>query len=62
MCSTENQNHLATSKMLGDTLVSFKPNSELKKYIHQKTRIKNILHIGCDYSHPKSHHRTGETI
>ena len=39
MCSTENQNYLATSKMLSDTIVSFKPNSELKKYIHQKTRI-----------------------
>ena len=39
MCSTENQNHLATSKMLFDTIVSFKPNSELKKYIHLKTRI-----------------------
>ena len=39
MCSTENQNHLATSTMLVNTIVSFKPNSELKKYIHLKTRI-----------------------
>ena len=39
MCSTENQNHLATSKMLFDTIVSFKPNSELKRYIQLKTGI-----------------------
>ena len=39
MCSTENQNHLATSKMLSDTIVSFKPNSELKRYIQLKTGI-----------------------
>ena len=43
MSSTENQNHLAASKMLFDTIVSFKPNSELKKYIHQKTRINKTL-------------------
>ena len=39
MCSVENQNHLATSKMLFDTIVSFKPNSELKRYIQLKTGI-----------------------
>ena len=39
MSSTENQNHLAASKMLFDTIVSFKPNSELKKYIQHKTKI-----------------------
>ena len=39
MCSTGNQNHLATSKMLPDTIISFKPNSELKRYIQLKTKI-----------------------
>ena len=39
MCSVENQNYLATSKMLSDTIVSFKPNSELKRYIQLKTGI-----------------------
>ena len=47
MFSTENQNYLATSKMLFDTIISFKPNSELKKYIHQKTRInKTFFRLG----------------
>ena len=39
MCSTENQNHLATSKLLSDTIVSFKPDSELKRYVQLKTGI-----------------------
>ena len=39
MCSMDNQNHLAKSKILFDTIVSFKPNSELKRYIQQKTGV-----------------------
>ena len=39
MCSAENQNHLAISKMFFDTIVSFKPNSQLKRYIQLKTKI-----------------------
>ena len=41
----ENQNHLAASKMLFDTLVYFKPNSELKKYIQHKTKISKTFFI-----------------
>ena len=33
------ENHLATSKMLPDAIVSFKTNSELKRYIQLKTRV-----------------------
>ena len=39
MCSTGSQNHLVTSKLSSDTIVSFKPESELKQYIRLKTRI-----------------------
>ena len=34
----EQKNHLTTSKILSDTIVSFKDNSKLKIYIHQKTQ------------------------
>ena len=43
MCSTGNLNHLAISKMLPDTIISFKPNSELKRYIQLKTKITKIF-------------------
>ena len=47
MCSVENQHQLASSKMLFDTIVSFKPNSELKRYIQFKTGItKTFLTLG----------------
>ena len=39
MCSTGSQNHLVTSKLSPDTIVSFKPDSELKRYVQLKTRI-----------------------
>ena len=39
MCSTGSQNHLVTSKLSSDTIVSFKPDSELKRYVQLKTRI-----------------------
>ena len=39
MCSTESQNHLVTSKLSSDTIVSFKQDSELKSYIKLKTGI-----------------------
>ena len=45
MSFTENQNHLAASKILFDTIVSFKPNSELKKYIQHKTKISKTFFI-----------------
>ena len=43
MCSTESQNHLVTSKLSSDTIVSFKPDSELKSYIKIKTGIVKIF-------------------
>ena len=39
MYSTGSQNHMVTSKLSSDTIVSFKPDSELKRYIQLKTRI-----------------------
>ena len=39
MSSTGSQNHLVASKLSPDTIVSFKPDSELKRYIQRKTRI-----------------------
>ena len=45
MSSTGNLNHLATSEMSPDTVVSFKPNSELKKYIQLKTKITKTFFI-----------------
>ena len=39
MCSTGSQNHLVTSKLSSDTIVSFKPDSELKRYVQLKTGI-----------------------
>ena len=33
------ENHLATSKMLSDTIVSFKTDSQLKRYIQLKTQM-----------------------
>ena len=39
MCSTGSQNHMVTSELSSDTIVSFKPDSELKQYIRLKTRI-----------------------
>ena len=39
MCSTESQNHLVTSNLSPDTIVSFKQDSELKSYIKLKTGI-----------------------
>ena len=43
MCSTGSQNHLVTSKLSSDTIVSFKPDSELKSYIKLKTGIVKIF-------------------
>ena len=39
MSSTGSQNHLVASKLSPDTIVSFKPDSELKRYVQRKTRI-----------------------
>ena len=57
MCSMENQNHLGTSKMLFDTIVSFKPNSELKRYIQLKTGITITF-----FTLGENHHRARKTI
>ena len=37
------QTHLSTSKVQFDTIVCFKPDSELKKYIQHKTKINKIF-------------------
>ena len=39
MYSTGSQNQMVASKLSSDTIVSFKPESELKQYIQLKTRI-----------------------
>ena len=39
MSSTESQNQVVASKLAPDTIVSFKPESELKQYITLKTKI-----------------------
>ena len=39
MSSTGSQNQVVASKLAPDTIVSFKPESELKQYITLKTRI-----------------------
>ena len=43
MCSTGSQDHLVTSNLSPDTIVSFKQDSELKSYIKLKTGIIKIF-------------------